>query len=243
MCRSFRVIRNTTLSVALVFLVSSCALVPRESVELSTSVGRDVSAMYDAHRALATTLFGRIKGDVNRFVDTIYAPYQIQFVLARQKARQFAGDHNNLFSVLETSVKDPDNSSAQTDVLDFMTATVELVHNDIESYRAQRLAPILAQEREVLSALDRSYDRIQRGNAAVTAHLASIVKVNEAQDEILSAVQLDGLREKTGLALSEASSKIAHFVDTAKRVDGSLDQAKTKINDLTNQFDSLLAGD
>jgi hypothetical protein len=223
--------------------LASCALVPRESVELSTSVGREVSVMHEAHRELAVILFDRMKKDVNRFVDTVYAPHQIQFVLARQKERQRAGDAINLFSVLEKSMNEPENASAQSDVLAVLGATVELVEDDIKRYRQERLAPILDAEKSTLDELNRAYDRVERGNAIVTAHLASVVKVNEAQDELLSTLKLEGLREKTGSSLSAASTRIADFVNKARKFEGTVDETERTIRDLTIKLDSLVAGE
>lgn len=230
-------------SLLTLLVLSSCAITPKESVELSTTVGRDISVVRASHRELATTLFGRMRGDVNRFVDNVYAPYQIQFVLARQKERQQAGDNENLFSVLERAVREPDNTQAQKDAVDIMQAIVETIHEDVEDYRKVRLEPIEQQQTTVLADIEKVYDQIERGNATVTAHLASIVKVHDAQDEILDAADLQGLREKIGVTLSKASDKVAGFVDKAQRVDGSLSDAKKKLDELTSKLDELTRSD
>lgn len=231
-------------SVAVVtLLLASCALVPKETIELSTTVGRDIATMHQSHRQLALTLFGRMKQDVNRFVDDVYAPFQIQFVLSKQKERQTAGDSNNMFSVMETAMKQPQNAQAQKDVVLFMQALVEAVHADVEEYRQVRLAPILSQERDVVADIERVYDQIERGNAAVTAHLASVVKVNDVQDELLKSADLNGLREKLGTKLSETSAKIAGFVDKAKKAEGTLDATSKDVKTLTDKLDAIVKGE
>lgn len=226
---------------AFAVLLSACALVPKESVELSTAVGRDIGTVRASHRELAATLFGRMEGDVNRFVDDVYAPYQIQNVLAKQKEAQAKGK-DNLFSVLETAMKEPRNAQAQKDAVDVMGAIVQAVHEEVEEYRKIRLLPIQTQRAQVMNDLDRVYDQIERGNATVTAHLASVVKVHELDDQLLEAADLKGLREKIGITLSETSSKVAHFVDNARKVEGSLDQTTTAINGLTQDLDALTKG-
>jgi uncharacterized membrane protein YcfT len=62
---------------AVKFFISSCAVVPKESVELSATVGRDIVKVYHSHKELSTLLFSTMKNDVNNFVDNVYAPYQI----------------------------------------------------------------------------------------------------------------------------------------------------------------------
>jgi hypothetical protein len=240
---SNRCVLRVALVVALALSMVACAIVPKETVELSTTVGRDIATARESHRALAYTLFGRMKQDVNRFVDDIYAPYQIQFVLAQQKKRQAGGNENNLFSVMESAMQQPRDAQAQKDVLLVMQAVVEAVHEDVEKYRQLRMSPVLSQEQEVITAIERIYDQMERGNAVVTAHLASVVKVHQAQDEILAEADLAGLRERIGVTLSGASADLAAFVNGAQKVEGSIDEASAKVDEMTRKLDSLLKGD
>jgi len=236
-------VAHRLLCLCLLALVGSCAQVPKESVELSTTVGRDVAAAHGSHRKLAQTLFARIKRDVNRFVDDVYAPFQIQFVLEQQKQRKAQGNPNNLFSILEYASQRAQDAQAQKDALGAMQIIVEDVRADVEEYRSMRLAPVLKQEDEVVAAIDRVYEQIKRGNATLTAHLASVVKVHEAQDELLSKANLEGLRQKVGVSLSDASERVAEFVGKAKKVEGSVDKASAQIKKLTADLDKLLGGD
>lgn len=217
-----------------------CLQVPKSSVELSTTVGRDIETAREAHRNLAKALFSRMKRDVNRFVDEVYAPHQIQVVLAGQKNRQAKGDTNNLFSALDGALTRPADAHAQTDLMDMTQMLVESVRDDIEAFRADRMKGILQQETEVMAAIDGTYDQILRGNAVVTAHLASIVKVNEVQDDLLKRMGANDLRELVGVKLSETSVKLGQFVDKAKRVEGQIDEASPKVEKLTKELDSLL---
>ena len=219
-----------------------CLQVPKSSVELSTTVGRDIETAREAHRNLAKALFARMKRDVNRFVDGVYAPYQIQVVLAGQKARQTKGDRINLFSTIESALARPADGQAQTDVLDMTQILVESIRDDIEAFRAERMKGVLQQEAEVMSAIDGTYDQILRGNAVVTAHLASIVKVNEVQDDLLKRAGAKDLRELVGVKLSETSVKLGQFVDKAKKVEGQIDDASPKVEKLAKDFDALVKG-
>lgn len=224
-------------------MLSACAQVPRQSVELSTAVGRDVAAAHEAHRNLATALFARMKQDVNHFVDDVYAPFQIQYVLSKQKERQAQGNKINLFSATEAAIAHPDDAQAQKGILLMMQAIVKGVHADVEEFRGRRLAPVLRQEKDVMAAIERVYGQIQRGNATITAHLSSIVRVHDVQDEALQRANLEGLRERVGSKLSNASTKLATFVDKAKASEGTLDEISMKVMKLTEEIDKLLKED
>lgn len=218
-----------------------CAQVPRESVELSTTVGRDITQAYRAHRELAIILYERIKSNVNRFVDEVYAPYQINKLLQADHKDFKNGDPDSLFFVLDAAIKQPSDPEIQKTVLPAMEVFIQVVRAEVEAYRSERLAPILAQEKEVLSAIDRSYNQIHYANSIVTGHLASIVKVHDAQEDLLNEFGIEGLREEVGQKLSSTSSSIAEFVKNAKRLEGTVEEIEKNIEELTKELD-ILAG-
>jgi len=59
-------------------MFAGCAEVPKESVQLSVTLGRDLKRGSQAHRELAVKYFARIKEDINDFVDNTYRPYMIK---------------------------------------------------------------------------------------------------------------------------------------------------------------------
>ena len=115
-------------AVAGLLIVSACAQVPKESVELSTTVGRDLLALQDAHRQTALELFQRMLVDVDRFVDDTYAPYQIQKTL--EQDRNDPSDLT-LHKALERAGK-PGASAADTRLaVNLMQVYVEEIRADI----------------------------------------------------------------------------------------------------------------
>jgi len=231
-------------ALALVFTLMglACTQVPKQSVELSTTVGRDIVQMYKSHRELALLLFQRMKNDVNKFVDEVYEPFQIQKLLHSDHEDFKRGDQNSLFAALEASINQPANADVQKSAVDAMDVFVQVVRQEVESYRAERLKPVLAQEQEVLSAIDRSYNQIIYANSIVTGHLASIVKVHEAQEELLKEFGIEGLRKEIGQKLANTSDKLAEFVDKAKKVEGTVAGMEEKIKRLTEDLDSVIKG-
>ena len=180
-------------SLIIVSVLSACAQVPKESVELSTTVGRDIAEMHRSHKALAIIIYDRIKKDVNRFVDDVYTPYQIGNLLRSDYDDFKSGSEDSLFTVMHKAVRQPDDNQAQKDTLPYMHTFLEIVREEIESFRKDLLDPVIQQEKELLSAIDRSYNQIHYANSIVTGHLASIVKVHDAQDEVLKEFGAEGL--------------------------------------------------
>ncbi|UCH19900.1 MAG: hypothetical protein JSU83_15185 [Deltaproteobacteria bacterium] len=229
--------------VILILMISAaCAQIPKESVELSTTVGRDVAEVYRAHRELAVILYERIESDVNEFVDDVYAPYQIRKLLQADHQDFKRGDPNSLFSALDAAIKKPDSSSVQKTALDAMDVFVQILRAEVEDYRAERLAPVLAQKKEVLAAIDRSYRQIHYGNSIVTGYLASVVKVHDAQQEVLNEFGLENLNQEIGQRLAGISNKVSQFTQKAKKVEGSVAEMEKKINKLTQELDRAVEG-
>jgi hypothetical protein len=188
---------------------------------------------------MAVILFGRIKSDVNKFVDEVYAPYQIHNLLKADQEDFRAGDQDSLFGVLDTAIKKPDDPNVQNTALEAMDVFVQVVREEVESYRKERLAPVLAQEKEVLSAIDRSYNQIHYANSIVTGHLASVAKVHDTQEELLKQFGLEGLRKEVGQTLADTSNRVSEFVEKARKVEVKIEMTEGKIKELAEKLDSF----
>jgi archaellum component FlaC len=235
--------RSVRFIVVLVLMISAaCAQVPKESVELSTTVGRDVAEVYRAHRELAVIMYERIENDVNKFVDDVYAPYQIRKLLQADHQDFKRRDPNSLFSALDAAIRQPDSSSVQKTAVDAMDVFVQILRAEVEDYRAERLAPVLVQKKKILAAIDRSYRQIHYGNSIVTGYLASVVKVHDAQQELLNEFGLENLNQEIGQRLADISNKVSEFTEKAKKVEGSVADMEKKINKLTQDLDRAVEG-
>ncbi len=226
-----------SLCVLLVLFLSACASVPKESVELSTTVGRDIAVVHEAHRNLAIHVFSEIKNDVNKFVDEVYAPYQIQKLLQADFADFKGGDRLSLFHALNTAIKSSATPESTALAVGAMDVFLRVVRSDIADYRNSLLAPILAQEAKLMDAIDRSYNQIHYANSIVTGHLASVVKVHDAQDKLLERFGIEGLREETAEKLASLSNKVAEVTNDARKLKSEIPQVGEKIKAFSDMLD------
>lgn len=194
--------------------MAGCASTPKQAVELSATVGRDIAAVQLAHVALASRYFDRMEADVNAFVNGAYRSYSI--------------DKNMRDFKLVEKVADPSKAGPDLDALDVMETFVEVLTADIDDMRRKLLDPVRQQRTKVLVALEEAYRRIQDGQGVVTAHLASIAKVHELQDEMLAKGGLDGLRERIVDSTAKASDQIQELARKAQFANDKADEfAKT----------------
>lgn len=202
-----------------VFLAAGCAQVPRESVELSATVGRDLAEMHRAHRELAVRYFGRMKSDVNQFVDEKYRPFIIRDTLEKLGLVNELKQENDPVKILEK-----------------MESYVVLTTKRIEDTRSTWIKPIADQEHSVLKAIDNSYLLIQNANSIVTGHLASVVRVHDAQADLLQRAGLGNFQTETSEKLAKLSDKISEIVDKARTGEIKIDNAKKELDTLLQQL-------
>lgn len=223
--------------IALVLCLSACAQVPKESVELSTTVGRDVTTVYKSHREIAKLLFGRMRQDINYFVDNIYAPYQIRSVMSNDfknaRSSKEADKRSSILLAINNAFKPEASDETQREVFEAMGVMVSLIRQDIESKRQELLKPINEQEKLVLSSIDRNYAQIIYGNSIVTGYLAGVVKVNDAQNKVLNEIGLDGdLNAVVGKRLAVVSEEVANIVQKAEKTEATITSIETALKDL-----------
>ncbi len=208
----------------LIFGGIGCTSVPKESVELSATVGRDLAEIHRAHNQLAKQYFGRIKHDINRFIDEVYRPFLVKSTIKKL----------DLFNRLQNpQPEDPDQ-------LEFLNGFVKKMIKKIGSYRQELLAPIREQEAKVIRAIDDAYINVQNANAIVTGHLASLMKVKDAQNEILAKLGVEGLRESLINKTAALSDGIAKVVDKAREGEKDLDKLSKNLKKAREQFEVLL---
>jgi hypothetical protein len=193
--------RPWSVAFLLAAFLGGCASTPKQAVQLSATVGRDVATVHAAHVALARQYFDRLDAEIDTFVDKTYRPY-----LLRETLRKFD---------LVGKLKDPSKARG-LDALDVTETYVETLTAELGSYRAKLHAPVDRQRGLVLERLEAAYRQIQDGNAIVTGHLASIVEVQDAQDEVLAKTGLTGLRETLVDQTARLSDTIAEITREAQ---------------------------
>jgi hypothetical protein len=208
----------------IVVLLLGCTEAPRQSVELSNTVGRDILEVQRAHRELAVRYFDRIKSDINNFVDTKYRTYLIQSTI---KDPQF-----RFMDRFQASLR-PD---ARVDAVSFMEVYSGTVIRRIEDFRKEMLAPVIKQEQRFLAELDDAYQRINAGNATVTAYLASVIKVSDAQNQALATLGAPNLRQQFVDSTVTFSDQVGVLVQNGQQIDSAAGNAQAAFDNLVTQI-------
>ncbi len=214
------------IAIILVALLTGCAHVPKEAVELSVTVGRDLSEMKKSHIALVDLYYSELQNDINSFIDNVYLPYQIQRTLADDIWK------NEMLSAIESASQADPTGSKQKELFAKIEAFLLIIQEEVESYRKLKLKPVQHQYASVLSDINNAYDQIHYANSIVTGHLASVVKVHNTQNEILEKLDMKDLRVNVGKGFAGISDKISELVQKAKDGEEDLNSIVAKFEDL-----------
>jgi len=230
------------------FILSSCAQVPKESVELSATVGRDIAVAHKAHLQLATLLFSKMKQDVNRFVDNVYAPHQIRIAMNRQrklaKSEEPRVRKKSLMLAIGAAFKPSASDKLQNSVIKGMGILITKIRVDVEGMREELLTPVNGQEKMVLESINRAYQQMHYANSIVTGHLSSVVKIHDVQDEIMSEIGVErDLRKVVGEGIADVSTKITDLVNFAEKNSHNINKAEEgakKLKGIIGKLDIIL---
>jgi len=97
-----------------------------------------------------------------------------------------------------------------------------VIHGEVEAYRKQKTEPLKTQRAALLDSIDNTYKRIQYANSVVTGHLASVVKVHEAQDEILAKLEMEDFRKKVSVNTAAFSDRLSVLTEAAELKDAQI---------------------
>jgi hypothetical protein len=209
----------------LIPLLFACAQVPREAVTLSDRVGRDLVAMRTAHAALVRQYFGAMRGNIEAFVDSTYRPFIIsetmrELDLANEIRAAAEGRHE-----------------LGLDPLDIMQIYVEEAMARVQTFRAEMLMPVNAQEASLLGDLDAAYNAMIGANATVTAHLRSITKVHEAQQDALARLGIDpDVRDRVAARTARFSEELNGLLGRARAGAEEMEALPGKLREIFEPF-------
>ncbi len=215
--KTARIIKLSFL-VLIAILLIACSSVPKETVELNSTIGRDVSAIRSAHRETVKLYYNRIEDEINEFIDEVYLPYTV----------------NNLINQFGSEIIENDSITGKPLLnYELTKVLIEEISREIESYRRSKLKPIRAQRDSVLSQLDSAYQKIIYANSVVTGYLRSIVKVKDLQNELIAVAGLGDVGTDAGKKISDLSERI-------KELKKKIISKEENIENIIKEFDELM---
>ncbi|WP_270653914.1 hypothetical protein [Phocaeicola plebeius] len=216
-------------------LLTSCVLIPKETVTLSQTIGYDLQQLHSSHYSMAEMQFKQIEENIDRFINDVYSPFIINMVLKSQLESYKSGDTTSLYYVIETAGKSEKKEDTE-EALQIMMEFTEAANKKIALKREELMQPILSQKKLILDSINSSYRNTIYANTTLTAYLESARKVKESQNKALSLIKLDGIDSEYTRNVFELSSFVDNTLKQFENIDMKSDNAIKQIDELINNF-------
>lgn len=211
-----------------VVVVGGCANVPKEAVELSYQIGSDTEALHQSYRKLVRSHFDVVRQMYEaQWREKVLVPYVRSFV-AETRLADIAAGKVVWDPVLEKMVP-PTSGREAVQLVDTMQAWSKEFSETSDELRRDFMAPIDKAESELLAAVDDSFAQVARGNAAISAHLASLRRVQESQDSILEKAGMKDLRQKIHDGIAKSSDDVADFKGRIEKATSKIEELRSKL--------------
>ena len=185
-------------------------------------MGQNLAAVHESDRELIKQHFANIRQQRLDWLDDEWIPKFLGKFLVKGRLVDVATG-KTVFDRDAAKFVDPTPGREKAQLLDSVQAWTEEAMIQIDKKRKEIVEPVDNDEKELLASVDEAFARLFRGNAAITAHLNSLRKVQGAQDDILKALDLKDLRQQINEQLAKASDK-------AKLTSGEVDRLQKELD-------------
>jgi hypothetical protein len=205
--------------------LASCISAPKESIELSEIVDRQIAAMQSSHESFVRLYYGKLRSEVESFITERWTPALLTNIISAkvESGKAFRKDldlayglsnfdwrtrfntqglNENEKAAVERTFQrmiESENATLGVVMIDFAQAA----QAEISKQREAMVGPIDEQEARVLSELRAGYTDLLRASLAIKAYLASAVALTEQQDATLAKL---GLLEQQRRLVDAAAS-------------------------------------
>ena len=170
---------------------SACATVPKETVTLSTLVGQDIQQLQIGYRETIRFSFDQMRQVGLNVIENVWTPAYLNSFVEEGGLVEAARE-------------------GETERIQYWA---QLAVSSIDDERNRFLEPLQQREDELIANIDAAFGRVLNSNAAVTANLNSVLKVQRLQDQIVEALGLSDIRSTINESIVSASEWAALATD------------------------------
>jgi hypothetical protein len=223
---------KTHLTGVLVYFViavlSGCSSVPKEAVDLSYQIGQDTEALHQSYRKLIKAHYQLSRRIIEQEWTKTELPTIIKNAIEEGRLVDVAAGKVVFDPATQNFVKPTPGAEFVQREQTMQTWSKE-VADIIAQNRAGILDPIDQEEQKLLESVDAAFAQVARGNAAISAHLASLRKVQETQDSVLDKAGMKELRDQINNSLIKLS-------DEASKDTGRLSELREEVGSLKDKL-------
>jgi hypothetical protein len=212
-----------------ILLTAGCgsASVPEEVVKLSYQMGEDMNALQRSYEKLIHQRFDDLRQKRLQYLENRWKPRFIKNWIEIGRLLDVANG-KVVWSFEKSDFVAPTPSKANAQLLATLEEWTSQGMRQIEEKKQELIKPLDDQEKELQDDVRLAFDRLMKANAQITAHLNSIRKVQQVQDEFLEALNIKELRDKIDSKLADLSRKAEEGLASVKKADELTDKITRK---------------
>ncbi|MCV2403121.1 hypothetical protein OFY17_09555 [Marinomonas sp. C2222] len=197
--------------VALSLLVlSGCASIPPEAPNLSSELGKRISALENANITLLNRYFDQKRTEVDRFIQEVWLP---EFANAFFQKPFIADAWNTIVS---------ENDKKQR-LMFLMKAGPEL-QKAVNKKRTELIKPLDELEKQIARNIQVEYEQARGINNSITSFLRSAAEVAENRSRYLEMV--GATDDKISTLIDNTDSAVSDLLEAGYTADDKVDSAK-----------------
>jgi len=229
---------NANRRIFLIFLligIVGCASVPKEVVELSYRIGEDLTALHESYDKLIGMFFEKMRAERVSYLNDTWYPRFLENWMERGQLVSVAKGEVIWSNEQEKLIPTPPN----TDPKEAFSTLRDWVDYALYAYDVKEealLKPLNDEELALRQDVQMAFLRMMRANAIITAHLNSIRKVQEVENEALEALYIKDIRNRINSTLVNISDKAAKELNKIRRIDESVDNLDEQIKSLIEEI-------
>jgi len=208
---------------AIITLVVGCASIPQEAPELSTELGKRISAIEDSNITLLNRFFDQKRRELDKFIEDEWVPTFAEEFFSKDAVSK----------AWDTIVKEDDKQQR----LMFLVKTGPKLQKKINEKRLELIQPLDALERRIENNMREEYSQARAMNNSITSFLLSAAKVAENRNRYLEIAGVTD--EKIGGLLDKTDDAISDLLGKAKDTKDKIDRAEEFLKKVRSIRDSL----
>lgn len=219
--------------------VAGCPTVPKEAVELSYQMGTDLDALHDSYDRMVQDRFAGFRAQREEYLDEEWIPTFLRdfasVMIPVAEGKQVMID-DDLVDVGDLNLTVGEKEAMR---LEGITGWAVAANEQIEEKRQELLGSLNSEEAKIRRDLEEAFGRLIRANAAITAHLNSIRKVQEVQNDMLDKLGMKEVVDEVNDQLVVASEWAADGLVKIREADGEVDDVVETIDEFKAKLEEL----
>ena len=192
--------------ILLIVCCSSCAVLPKATLEMSVLMDKQITALEQSHLHLVNLYFDRRENSALDFLNNEWYPVYLNNFLEQEAVA----------TIWNQSLSD----SKTEDRVAKMKLITQVTQEAYMQMRDSILEPLTSGRKSMIELIEDEYRKTRAMNSAITNNVASVNEIQEKRNEMLSKIgNRDELNDKIDGALLKADSvlnKIQKGLDILK---------------------------